>query len=194
MDTSTCASCKASTTPHDVVAYGSLEKGYRTLCGRCFNTLLATELGLHDFEHLAFEPVCMVDARGVQHEFRFRTLLLVDGVCIDAFEIRDGEPFGYSFQVIGPTEGDHLELLAKLIVKMRRALALTHLEESDHGPHVNDGRVLRGTITHLAGDPIASPAVVVDGREFSWDELGRMVSSFEGWQFKLEFVDRSREI
>jgi hypothetical protein len=27
-----------------------------------------------------------------------------------------------------------------------------------------------------------------------WDELGRMVAAFEGWQFKLEFRDRSDEV
>ena len=36
--------------------------------------------------------------------------------------------------------------------------------------------------------------VVIDGREISWDELGRMVAAFEGWQFKLEFPDLSEEI
>ena len=36
--------------------------------------------------------------------------------------------------------------------------------------------------------------VVIDGREISWNKLGRMVATFEGWQFKLEFRDRSDEI
>jgi hypothetical protein len=72
--------------------------------------------------------------------------------------------------VIGEPDDDPLELLGKLIGKMRRALALTHLE---------DHRV---------------PMVVIDGREITWDELGRMVAAFEGWRFKLEFRDRSEEI
>jgi hypothetical protein len=85
-------------------------------------------------------------------------------------------------------------LLGRLIGKMRRALALTHLDDTDHGPQVNDRLVLRGTVD---GDPDADhrvPQVVVDGREISWDELGRMVAAFEGWQFKLEFRDLSEEI
>jgi hypothetical protein len=36
--------------------------------------------------------------------------------------------------------------------------------------------------------------VVVDAREISWNELGRIVATFEGWQFKLEFRDRSEEV
>ena len=38
------------------------------------------------------------------------------------------------------------------------------------------------------------PSVVVDGQEISWEEFGRMISSFEGWQFKLEILDRSDEL
>lgn len=36
--------------------------------------------------------------------------------------------------------------------------------------------------------------VVIDGREISWDELGRMVAAFEGWPFKLAFRERNEEV
>jgi hypothetical protein len=38
------------------------------------------------------------------------------------------------------------------------------------------------------------PLLVIDGREISWEQFGRMFMSFEGWQFKLEIRDRSEEI
>jgi hypothetical protein len=34
----------------------------------------------------------------------------------------------------------------------------------------------------------------MSGREISWEQFGRMLMSFEGWQFKLEIRDRSEEI
>lgn len=85
-------------------------------------------------------------------------------------------------------------MLGKLIGKMRRALALTHLEDTDHGPQVNDGLILRGTVDSDPEDDHRVPMVVIDGREISWDELGRIVAALEGWQFKLEFRDRSEEV
>jgi len=85
-------------------------------------------------------------------------------------------------------------LLGRLIGKMRRALALTHLEDTDQGPQVNDRLILRGTVDSDAEEDHRVPMVVIDGREVSWDELGRMVAAFEGWQFKLEFRDRSDEV
>jgi len=38
------------------------------------------------------------------------------------------------------------------------------------------------------------PLVTVDGREITWDEFGRMLMNFEGWQFKLEIRDKSEEL
>jgi hypothetical protein len=38
------------------------------------------------------------------------------------------------------------------------------------------------------------PLLVVDGEEVSWDELGRMLMSFEGWQFRVAIRDRSEEV
>ena len=190
----TCDACHQPAADHDVVNYGSMEAGYRRLCGRCFNEAAASRLGLQEFEHVAFEPVRMVDGRGIEHEFRFRNWLCGAGLAIDAFELRGGSPAGYRFQVIGEPDDEPLELLGKLIGKMRRALALTHLEDTDHGLQVNDGLVLRGTVDSDPEEDHCVPMVVVDGRELSWNELGRMVATFEGWQFKLEFRDRSDEV
>jgi len=38
------------------------------------------------------------------------------------------------------------------------------------------------------------PLLIVDGREITWEEFGRMLMSFEGWQFKLEIRDQSEEL
>ena len=54
--------------------------------------------------------------------------------------------------------------------------------------------MLRGTIDSDPDQDHRVPMLVIDGREFSWDDFGRMVATFEGWQFKLEFRDRSEEV
>ena len=73
-------------------------------------------------------------------------------------------------------------------------MGLTDIEDTDHGPQVNDRRILRGTVGSDPDEDLRVPMIVIDGREISWDELGRMVAAFEGWQFKLEFRDRSEEV
>ena len=41
---------------------------------------------------------------------------------------------------------------------------------------------------------MASNPPCCDGQEISWEDFGRMLMSFEGWQFKLEIFDRSHEV
>lgn len=194
MRTITCAACRQPAPDHDMVNYGSMESGYRELCGRCFNEAVASRLGLEGFEHVDFEPVHMIDARGVEHEFRFQTRLFGAGMAIEALELHDERRAGYEFQVIGQPDDDALELLGKLIGKMRRALAQTHLDDTDHGPQVNDGLIVRGKVSSDPDVEHRVPMLVIDGREISWEEFGRMVATFEGWQFRMEFVDRSDEV
>jgi hypothetical protein len=38
------------------------------------------------------------------------------------------------------------------------------------------------------------PLLVIDGREITWEEFGRLLMTFEGWQFNLEIRDRSEEL
>jgi hypothetical protein len=57
-----------------------------------------------DFEHPNFQPIILKDVDGIPHEFRFRTRIIGTGILIDALEIKDGEPEGYKFQVIGELE------------------------------------------------------------------------------------------
>jgi hypothetical protein len=48
-------------------------------------------------------------------------------------------------------------------------------------------------VGHEAGDGRV-PLLVIDGREITWEEFGRMLMTFEGWQFKLEIRDMSEEL
>jgi hypothetical protein len=177
-----------------MIHYGSIETGYRDLCSRCFNEEVAREGGLN-FEHARFDPVEMIDVAGVRHEFHFRLHLLGDRVSMEAFELQGGEPGGYQFQVIGEPEGDLFALMAQLITRMRRALSARHLKDDGDGFGLGIADFLvRG---HIAWDDEHDgrlPLLVIDGREVSWDTFGRMLMTFEGWQFKLEIRDRSEEI
>jgi hypothetical protein len=37
------------------------------------------------------------------------------------------------------------------------------------------------------------PRLVIDGRSIDWDQFGRMLMGFEGWQLKIEIYDKSEE-
>lgn len=189
-----CEGCGRRTPSFEIVNYGSMDKGYKQLCRRCFNTEAATAAGLDNFEHVDLEPVRLTDSAGKPHEFHFRTFLFGTGVALDAFELRDGNPAGYQFQVIAEPEEDLLALLGRLIEKMRRALVVKHIDDSEHGLQITQAKVVRGLIDWDSEQGGSTPLLVIDGREISWEEFGRIIAGFEGFQFKLEFRDKSEEV
>jgi len=115
------------------------------------------------------------------------------GVALDAFELRDGHPAGYQFQVIGEPGNDLLVLLGRLIEKIRRALSLRHIVDSELGSQIADQGLVQGTVEWDEARDGRVPLVIIDGREITWDELGHMLMTYEGWQFKLEIRDKSEE-
>jgi hypothetical protein len=189
-----CASCGQITPSYEIVHYGSLEHGYRQICSQCFNTEVAETVGLEGFDNAKFEPVGLADWTGEVHEFHFRTNLFGTGVALNAFELRDGHPAGYQFQIIGNPEDDLLVLLGRMIQKMRRALYTKHLMDGQLGLQIADHRVVRGMIEWDDADDGRMPLLIIDGREITWDEFGRMLMSFEGWQFKLTGGYKSEEL
>jgi hypothetical protein len=187
-----CVACHESVPNFEIVSVGSIEQGYRDLCSRCFNTEMAQSGGLNGFEHLDLKPVTLTDGAGKEHEFHFRTHLLGTGVALDAFEIRGGHPAGYQFNVIGEPEEDLLVLLGKLIEKIRRGLSRRHLKKEKYGVQIAD-RIVCGTIEWDEAQDGFVPLLNIDGHEITWRDFGRMLMTFEGWQFKLEIRDKSEE-
>jgi hypothetical protein len=155
---------------------------------------MAEAIGLEGFEHVKFEPVGLTDCNGEGHEFHFRTNLFGTGVAIDAFELRNGHPAGYQFQIIGDPEEDLLVLLGRLIQKMRRALATKHLTDGQFGLQIADDRVVRGKIEADIDQDDRVPVLIIDGKEITWNEFGHILMTFEGSQFKLMVADKSEEL
>jgi hypothetical protein len=188
-----CATCGQVTPDHDIVNYGSIEDGYRELCNQCLNAEVAKSDGLDKFEHVRFDAVEVADCTGEAHVFHFRTRLFGPGVSLDAFELRDGHPAGYEFQIIGDPQEDQLALLGRLIEKIRRALSVKHLKDGELGLQIADRLAVQGRIEWDAAEDGRVPLLVVDGREITWEEFGRMMLTCEGWQFRLEIRDKSEE-
>ena len=188
-----CDACGTAVPGYDIVNYGSLEQGYRELCSRCFNAEVASTLGLEGFENVRLHPVVLTDCTGERHEFHFRMRLRGSMAALDAFELRAGAPGGYQFQILGNPDDEPLSLLGRLIERMRRSLSVKYLERSEHGTQVAD-RMVCGRIEWDESADGRVPLLVIDGQEVSWDELGRMLMSFEGWQFCVAIHDRSEEV
>ncbi|TMA62120.1 MAG: hypothetical protein E6J69_19460 [Deltaproteobacteria bacterium] len=192
--TERCEDCGHQVPTYDTI-HLTLSAKQSRICTRCFNALIAKRVGV-DFEHPNFAPIVLEDAAGTTHEFHFRTRHGGDHVAVEAFEIADHQAGGYEFQVLGDPSDDPIRIFQQLFERMRRALGRKHIEENEHGPQIAksaEGWVVRGQIEWDDEEQGRVPRLVIDGKGYSWEQIGRMLMSFEGFRLKMETYDRSEE-
>jgi hypothetical protein len=190
-----CESCGKDVQDIDVVYLSSqdLKRKSRLLCTKCFNETISEACGL-EFRHPAFDPIDVSDSEGISHRFVFKTVLVPTGLSIEAIEIGTEHPEGYRFQVLGDPDGDHLHLFQRLYERIQRALRRKHLEKGEEGEvRIGDAQIVRARISSNDGSARLGPALVIDGKSVSWEEFGRMLLTYEGFQFKMEIYDRCEE-
>ena len=190
-----CEECGEDTPHYDMTNYGSIKGGYRQLCNRCFSAEVANVSGVGDFDNTRLQPIWIADCTGEKHQFHFVSRLLGNMITLDAFEVENGDQAGYQFQIIGNPAEDLFTMLGRMVGKIRKALSVKHIkDEGDrYGLQISD-MIVRGRFECDLSDDDRMPCVIVDGQEISWTAFGRMISSYEGWQFKLEIVDRSDDV
>ncbi|BFG81543.1 hypothetical protein PTKU46_95770 [Paraburkholderia terrae] len=189
-----CEQCAEPTAAYDAIRYGSMETGHRLLCTQCFNAEVARRYGTTDLENVRPDPIDMVDSAGDSHRFHFQMRLLGPTmIVLDAFEVREDVRCGYEFRIMGAPDDDVLTLLGRLVEKMRRALSVRFLCAENHRLRISDQTVQGRISSDMAGFE-NMPVVVVDGKEIMWDDFGRMLMAFEGWQFRLDIADPADEL
>lgn len=147
-----------------------------------------------DLENVRLDPIDMVDSAGDSHRFHFQMRLLGPTmIVLDAFEVREDVRCGYEFRIMGEPDDDVLTLLGRLVEKMRRALSVRFLCAENHRLRISDQTVQGRISSDMAGFE-NMPVVVVDGKEIMWDDFGRMLMAFEGWQFRLDIADPADEL
>jgi hypothetical protein len=187
-----CDTCGTEISTYDGI-YFSEGNTRRFLCTRCYNEAISEAFGL-DFEHLSFDPIILADKDGENHTFHFQTRLFGDKVHIQALERRDNATKGYEFSTHGNAEDDLFDLFTKLVERIRRQLKQKHIESGDLSRYrITDKDIVRGHITWDDDTVGEVPCLVIDGKELSWHEFGRMLMSYEGFHFKLEIFEGDEE-
>ena len=71
----------------------------------------------------------------------------------------------------------------------KREMAVRHVEHTEFGWQLTKGERLVGRIEWDEETGGAIPLPVVDGRAYSWDEVGRMLMTFEGFTLHARVED-----
>lgn len=178
-----CGRCEQPLKSHESISVANV--GLR--CSRCFNQETAAMIGV-DFDNTALQPVTVTDVDGVEHTFEFRSMLVPTGHALYARERVPDEHEGHEFSVLGDFDANVWDLFRVLYDRIRRGLAVRHVERGELGWRITDPCPLVGRITWDPERAGEVPLLVIDGRPFTWDQVGRMLMSFEG--FTLQAVVR----
>ncbi|MEC5423227.1 hypothetical protein QGM71_06890 [Virgibacillus sp. C22-A2] len=157
------------------------------LCQDCYNEDLSVELGIP----LEKQPKSFTvkDANGAVRHFTVEKTLFPMGISLEAVETIG---YGYKYGVHGELECDQQQLFQKLVSKVKRGVARNYIKEvhMPNGIKVNSmtGDRLVGRIEYSeeTGDV---PLLIIDGKPYTWDEIGKILMSNEGFQFRLDIID-----
>jgi len=183
-----CGLCKRILRPDDSLSVAGV--GHR--CYRCFNDETADQLGVA-FDNTAIAPFAITDVDGVRHRFEIRSMLVATGHAMQAREVgKPGARGGYRFEILGDLEADAHDLFRRLRDRIRQALSVRHVEETENGWQLTRPHRLNGVIEW---DPDGDlPLLIVDGRPFTWDQIGRMLIAFEGFTLNAAVQDTTEVI
>lgn len=163
------------------------------LCLGCYNILMTAEHGVEAESYP--EGMTLRDGQGNAHHFQIRKRLDPLHIFMEAVEMKPG---GYDFKVVGDLYSDQGALFLQLIAKAERGMAETYVQEGTFpsGQRYNSIRSgrLAGRVEWDSATDGELPLLAVDGRSYTWDEIGRMLMSYEGFQVKLEMLDPFEEI
>lgn len=168
------------------------EDGQEQICVICFNELVSEEIGVM-LEPMP-EEIVVNDYSGTRRIFTVQQQLYPNGIFLMAAE--DIE-YGYQFAVHGELECNQTELFQKLVDKVNRCVSkrYTKAGEFPNGQKyhsiINDEVV--GRIDHDEMNT-SVPMIVIDGKHYTWEQLGEMVKSFEGFQFQMKFFDMTDDV
>lgn len=183
-----CERCGQPLKSHESISVANV--GLR--CYPCFNKETAARMGV-DFDHTRLEPIMVAGADGVEHTFDFRSMLVPTGHALHARERLPEGQEGYAFSVLGDFEADVWGLFEVLYERIQRGLAVRHVEQGELGWRITDAGRLTGRITWDPDRSGEAPLLVIDGQPFTWDQVGRMLMSFEGFTLRA-VVDDTIEV
>ena len=166
------------------------------ICKDCFDVFSAREMSIElaPFKSGIYEYPGL---NGKVYRFMIDKLVLPMGVGYEAVEITKDNSPGYKVAVMDGLDCNQEYLFYILEAKVKYTLSKKYLRTGtfpdgmEYTSLENDEIVGRFEYNGK-NDEIHS--VVIDGRVFSWEGFGRILRSYEGFQFKLKMYDITEDV
>lgn len=169
-----------------------MEAASMHLCMNCYNELMAEKLEV-DLEPLV-ETFSLKDYQGIRRTFYVQRRIHPMGIFMEAAENKE---FGYKFAVHGELNSNQHALLNKLIEKARKGTRTQQVETSVFPNGQPYNTIIDGQVTGLIGydeSSQGSPLVIIDGKPFTWEDVGKMIMAYEGFQIQLKMYDVTDDV
>ena len=190
MNENTCERCGSKFLPYEKIIHLQNDP-VEIICSECFNAEAAMLINV-DLEELDSKMI-EVSGRGKKkHLFYICRTVLPMGILLEAEEIQGEEQKGYKISVHGDIDCNQKELYEKLLKKIKKTLSKKYIryEKTGYtrGNFIKDGEVV-GRIEWDEEYEGRVPLLVIDGKEYTWEEFGEMLMTFEGYNFKLKIFE-----
>jgi hypothetical protein len=168
----------------------------RHICMECHNNQMAEEMEIKliPFREGEYE---FTGARGKKYRFYIDRRVDPVGIRFEANEITAGDSGGFRVAVMDGVDGDQQRLFEKLKQKVEKTICKRYLKTATH-PY--GGKWISFKEDDVAGrieydeEQYEIPKVVIDGKEFTWKEFGRMLNTYQSFQFKLRIYDITDDV
>lgn len=187
-DMNLCERCRSA----DAKIVFSMEPISMHLCTNCYNELMAKDLDVK-LEQLP-DTFSLKDYQRITRTFHVERRINPLGIYLEASETIE---FGYKFAVHGELRCDQQELLNKLMDKTRKGIAKQQVETSVFPNGQTYNSIIHDQITGMIEYDETSegtPLVIIDGKPFTWEEVGIMLMTYEGFQIKFKMYDMTDDI
>lgn len=186
-----CTWCNKKTPAYNSILIPGETRNFR-VCLHCYNQEISKVAGI-EYDQVQLHPVILKDRDDMDHKFHFSLKLMGDIQLLKAVEMQDGRPCGYEFSMTGETSDGIFLLFSNLYTKMLTALDQKHISKNlDTGQwQITPENRVKGQIrfSRESNGSSGTPAICIDGKILSWEEFGRMLVTYEGFNFKLHIID-----
>lgn len=186
-----CDSCKNDFPENEIIIVrfkdGYIENNY--LCCTCLKDKMRKLLKFENINE-CLDIIIINDVSGKKHCFTIEEHKYLIETLWEAYEIENETVKKKSCEISfksGKTEQAFNELLDKIIQGLN---SKPEEKASDNNKYSKQllSKELHGVISEDEFQTIRTPKFIIEGKEYTLLELGKMLINYEGWSFKIEIA------
>jgi hypothetical protein len=153
-------------------------------CVECYNELLAKLMGIALPREIPKE-IYFYDNEMNLHSFALEFMFLPNCKLLKACETGESR---YECEVLGELNDSFFQMWNQLMERLKKMMSVKYITP-DRGWN---GTKLLGYLDYNSDSGACD--IIIDGKAYTWEELGRIAATKEGFQIKIEIADPTDEL